>query len=182
MTSAAATTDLRRGYAAIVPTPFGAIGIRVALGMVTELVYLPPAFAAHAFRERAAVRAAHQVERYLVDPDFQFDLPLAPVGTPFQQRVWHLIGDIPRGQVRSYGGLARLLRTSPRAVGGACGANWYPLVVPCHRVVAAQGLGGFAGTRSGAGGEIGEPFQIQAKRWLLRHEGVAPEPDSVARA
>jgi methylated-DNA-[protein]-cysteine S-methyltransferase len=163
------------GFSAIVAAPFGAIGIRVALGMVTELVYLPKEYAEHAFRERQALRAAHQVQRYLADPDFTFDLPLAPVGTAFQKRVWDQIRAIPRGQVRSYGGLAHLLRTSPRAVGQACRANWYPLVVPCHRVVAAEGLGGFAGTPAPHGDGAGESFQITAKRWLLVHEGVVAD-------
>lgn len=160
----------RAAFSAIVPAPFGAIGICMSLGMVTQLVYLPRSLQAQAFRERSAVKAANQVQRYLEDPDFKFDLPLAPVGTAFQKRVWNAIAEIPRGQVRSYGGLSKQLQTSARAVGGACGANWYPLIVPCHRVVAREGLGGFAGVGPGRSSDHG--FELETKRWLLDHEGV----------
>jgi methylated-DNA-[protein]-cysteine S-methyltransferase len=70
---------------------------------------------------------------------------------------------IPPGRTRTYGELASKLGTSARAVGGACRANPCPVVVPCHRVVAANGLGGFAGDTSGR--------KLEVKRWLLRHEG-----------
>ena len=88
------------------------------------------------------------------------------VGTAFQQRVWGAIASIPRGHVRTYGDLARLLGSAPRAVGQACGANWFPLVVPCHRVTAAGGLGGFSNSADADG------FHLGVKRWLLAHEGV----------
>ncbi len=70
--------------------------------------------------------------------------PLAPPATPFQARLRKALLAIPAGEVRSYGALARELGTSPRALGQALRANPLPLVVPCHRVVAARGLGGFA--------------------------------------
>lgn len=158
------------GLSAIVSAPFGAVGVRVNDRMLIELIYLRPGIAELAARDRLSARVARQIERYLADPDFAFDLPLAPRGSAFQQRVWHAISDIPRGQVRSYGALARLLRTAPRAVGQACGANWFPLVIPCHRVVAAQGIGGFAGTDADS---TDDAFSIDIKRWLLKHEGVA---------
>ena len=62
----------------------------------------------------------------------------------------------------TYGEMARLLRSGPRPVGQACGTNYFPLVIPCHRVVAANGLGGFAHHSSG--------YLIEIKRWLLQHE------------
>jgi methylated-DNA-[protein]-cysteine S-methyltransferase len=160
------------GLSAIVAAPFGAVGVRTSDGLLVEMIYLRPGIASLEPRDRVAARTARQIERYLKDPDFAFDLPLAPRGSAFQQRVWHAIGDIPRGQVRSYGALARQLRTAPRAVGQACGANWFPLVIPCHRVVAAQGIGGFAGTDENASEDA---FSIDIKRWLLGHEGVGLE-------
>ncbi len=73
-------------------------------------------------------------------------LPLHPAGTTFQQRVWQALSRIPYGRLVSYGELAASLGSSPRAVGGACGANPIPLLIPCHRVVAADGrLGGYSG-------------------------------------
>jgi len=158
------------GFSAVVSAPFGAVGIRVADGMLCELVYLPAGFKEVAPANRLAARVGRQITRYFNDPDSRFDLPLAPLGTTYQHRVWDVIGQIPRGQVRSYGAIARLLRSGPRAVGQACGANWFPMVIPCHRVVGAQGIGGFAGTDVRTAGD--DPFHLEVKRWLLGHEGV----------
>ncbi len=88
--------------------------------------------------------------------------PLRPQGSPFQQRVWNALLQIPAGSQVTYGELAKRLGTAPRAVGGACRANPIPLLIPCHRVVAAQGLGGFAGRREGR--------WVAFKQWLLTHE------------
>jgi len=113
-----------------------------------------------------AEKAARQIARYLKQPDFRFNLPLAPAGSAFQQKVWTAIAAIPRGQVRTYGQIAKFVQSAPRAVGQACGANWYPLVIPCHRVTAAGGLGGFSHHDDEDG------FHLGVKRWLLAHEGV----------
>ena len=153
-------------FSAIVASRFGAIGIRSGAGVVQELVYLPATFAAVAPCDPLAELAATQVERYLHDPDFQFNLPLATVGTVFQRKVWSVIAAIPRGDVLTYGEVARIIQSAPRAVGQACGANWFPLVIPCHRVTAAGGLGGFSHHD-----EI-DGFHLGVKRWLLAHEGV----------
>ncbi|MDC8758822.1 methylated-DNA--[protein]-cysteine S-methyltransferase [Janthinobacterium fluminis] len=154
-------------FTAIVAVPFGAVGIRSEAGLLRELVYLPPHFAEKDAADAVAALAAEQIVRYCRDADFRFDLPLAPAGSAFQQRVWDAIAAIPRGQVRTYGQVARHIGSAARAVGQACGANWYPLVVPCHRVTAAGGLGGFANHADAAG------FHLGVKRWLLDHEGVA---------
>jgi methylated-DNA-[protein]-cysteine S-methyltransferase len=153
-------------FSAIVPAPFGAIGVRTADGLLRQLVYLPPSHAALEPADKLAEQTALQLQRYFAEPDFRFELPLAEAGTPFQQRVWGAIASIPRGAVRTYGDVARLLRSAPRAVGQACGANWYPLAVPCHRVTATGGLGGFSNSADAAG------FYLGVKRWLLAHEGV----------
>ncbi len=103
-----------------------------------------------------------QLRQYVSDPSFQFDLPLSMEGTHFQKLVWAQLSAIPNGQVRRYGQLAHDLESSARAIGMACRRNPIPLVVPCHRVVAANGLGGFAGKRDG--------LMMKIKRWLLEHE------------
>lgn len=100
--------------------------------------------------------------QYFRDPRAKRNIPLAPAGTPFQRRVWRALCRIPPGQVRSYGELARALGTSARAVGGACRANPIPVLIPCHRVVSANGEGGFMGKTAGRA--------MTLKRWLLRHE------------
>jgi methylated-DNA-[protein]-cysteine S-methyltransferase len=79
-----------------------------------------------------------QLRAWLKDPGFEFGLPLAPAGTHFQRRVWERISAIPRGRTLTYGEVATAIRSGPRAVGNACGANPYPIVVPCHRVVGAN--------------------------------------------
>jgi len=85
-------------------------------------------------------------------------------GTPFQLRVWWALLNIPLGSTVTYGELARQLRASPRALAAACRANPCPVLIPCHRVVAQNGLGGYAGAGTG-------PL-LAVKRWLLCHEGV----------
>jgi methylated-DNA-[protein]-cysteine S-methyltransferase len=153
-------------FSAIVEAPFGAIGIRTEPGVVRELVYLPRHFNEKAPIDPLSEQAARQVERYLAEPDFRFDLPLADVGTAFQRKVWAVISAIPRGDVLTYGQVAKTIRSAPRAVGQACGANWFPLVIPCHRVTASGSLGGFSNHDDETG------FHLGVKRWLLRHEGV----------
>ena len=74
-----------------------------------------------------------------------FDLPLAPAGTAFEGRVWAAMQAIPYGETRCYGDLAEATGSAPRAVGRACGKNPIPIVVPCHRVLAKTGLGGYSG-------------------------------------
>ena len=157
-------------FSAIVAAPFGAIGIRTDAGSVRELVYLPPHLSEKDGADALATEAARQVERYLRDADFAFDLPLPEVGSAFQRRVWAAIAAIPRGSVRTYGQVASHIGSAPRAVGQACGANWFPLVVPCHRVTAAGGLGGFSNDDDEHG------FHLSVKRWLLAHEGVNTSP------
>ncbi|HEY9148619.1 MAG TPA: methylated-DNA--[protein]-cysteine S-methyltransferase, partial [Gammaproteobacteria bacterium] len=90
-------------------------------------------------------------------------VPLQPPGTPFQQAVWQQLQRIPFGSVCTYGELARRLNSAPRAVAGACRANPLPLLIPCHRVVASNGVGGYLGQTSGHG--------LALKQWLLQHEG-----------
>jgi len=153
-------------FSAIVAAPFGAIGVRTEHDKLRELAYLPPHYREKAPQGAVAEHVAGQVERYFADAEYRFDLPLMDAGTAFQRRVWDMIGTIPRGSVRTYGQLAKLLASHPRAVGQACGANWFPLVIPCHRVTAAGGLGGFASHDDENG------FHLSVKRWLLRHEGA----------
>ncbi|GAB3380505.1 methylated-DNA--[protein]-cysteine S-methyltransferase [Massilia agri] len=157
-------------FNAIVPAAFGALGIRTLEGRVRELVYLPPSFEEKAADNEVAAQAAEQVARYLADPDFHFDLPLFEAGTDFQRRVWSEISSIPRGSVKTYGQLAKTIGSAPRAVGQACGANWFPLIIPCHRVTASGGLGGFSNQDDENG------FHLSVKRWLLRHEGATASP------
>lgn len=125
--------------------------------------------------QRDAARLAFvrvQLEEYFAGTRRTFDLPLAPVGSPFQLRVWEALRDIPYGRTVSYSEVARRMADpeSVRAVGAANGRNPLPIVVPCHRVIGADGsLVGFGGG-------------LPRKRWLLAHEGaVADNADLFAR-
>ncbi|PLZ03252.1 cysteine methyltransferase [Burkholderia sp. WAC0059] len=153
-------------FNAVIDAPFGKVGIRTEGGRVSEIVYLTADAPGVVPDCDLAGRAAGQIARYFECASADFDLPLAERGTPFQRRVWQGIDTIAAGAVLTYGQLAeRIGGSSPRAVGQACGSNRFPLVIPCHRVVAASGLGGFAH-------HGGEGFFRDVKRWLLAHEGV----------
>ena len=105
-----------------------------------------------------------QLEQYFTQACSLQDIPWLLMGTPFQQRVWHELTNIPMGKTMSYGELAKKVQSSPRAVGNACRKNPLAIIIPCHRVVSAKGIGGYAGKTEGN--------NITIKRWLLHHEGV----------
>jgi len=106
--------------------------------------------------------ATRQLTAYFDGRLRDFDLPLAPAGTEFQQRVWRAMRAIPYGETETYGELARKLQSVARAVGGACGANPLPILIPCHRVTGAGGA--LTGYSAGQG--------VETKRNLLRLEGA----------
>ncbi|MCS6766226.1 MAG: methylated-DNA--[protein]-cysteine S-methyltransferase [Candidatus Protistobacter heckmanni] len=153
-------------FDATVSAPFGVFGVRTGGGAITALLYLPRGTPAITPANALAERAVEQVLRYVDDPDYRFDLPLARAGTDFQRRVWQGISAVPPGKLSTYGALSQAAGGTPRAVGQACGDNPYPLVVPCHRIVSAKGLGGFAHASDP------DSYQLVAKRWLLQHEGA----------
>jgi len=152
-----------RSYQAVISAPFGALGILMEAGQLTGIDFLPAQSKAQAPAEQAAVRAVKAIQGYFADPTQPFQLQLRLHGSEFQLRVWQRLRRIPAGRPMTYGMLAEELGTGPRAVGNACRANPCPLVVPCHRVVSASGLGGFAGQREGE--------KLAVKHWLLAHEG-----------
>lgn len=152
-------------FEAILPAPFGALGVRIADGMLTGLEFLPPGHPLLDARNPLIDRIAAELEAYYVDPQHHFTLPMAPHGSDFRQRVWQALLAIPAGQTRSYGDIARELGSAPRAVGQAVGDNPIPILIPCHRVIAADGsLGGFMHSHIGYSQDI--------KRWLLLHENA----------
>lgn len=107
-------------------------------------------------------QALRELKEYFQGSEAGFSVPLRPRGNEFQQQFLTLLSAIPFGQTRTYGEMARELGASAQAIGQACGANPIPVIIPCHRVLGADGLGGF----SGAGG-------VEAKVTLLKHEGAA---------
>lgn len=139
-----------------VDSPIGRLCLTAAGGTLRALTW---GSADREAPDETLLHAARQLAAYFDGRLTRFDLPLAPFGTAFRQRVWAAMMDIPFAATATYGELARTVGTAPRAVGGACGANPLPIVVPCHRVVG----GGWPGGYSGQGG-------LDTKTWLLAHE------------
>lgn len=147
---------------AVFAAPGFALGLRVTDMVVSRIEFLP-AQTARAPRTGLAAEAVRQLATYLRDPSFVFDLPMIAPASTHGEKVRAAMMAIPPGSVLTYGEVARNIGSSPRAVGGACGANALPILVPCHRIVAAGGaLGGFAHSTRG--------FLPGIKRWLLAHE------------
>ena len=108
------------------------------------------------------IEAARQLDAYFSGARHRIDLPLAPRGSDLTRRTCAAMQAIPFGETRTYGDLAREMQVPAQAIGQACGANPIPVLIPCHRILGASGLGGF----SAKGG-------VETKVWLLRHEGAA---------
>jgi methylated-DNA-[protein]-cysteine S-methyltransferase len=138
------------------------LGVSVHGEFVTSIDFLTDNALAHSASGGVAEEAVRQLQAYFHDPQFRFTLPLQPIGTPFQLRVWSALRRIEAGQTRSYGEVAQHLGSGARAVGGACRANPIPVIIPCHRVVGARDMGGFMGVTTGRG--------LQLKRRILAHE------------
>ena len=151
-------------YSAKIATPFAVLGIRQRDRTIIAIDYMAVGSETLDPTTPLAAEAARQLLQFVDDPHFEFDIPVATNGTAFEDRVWREIRGIPPGQVRTYGEIARRVITMPRAVGGACGRNPLPVIIPCHRVIAAGGgLGGFMRGR--------DDHALAIKRWLLQHEG-----------
>jgi methylated-DNA-[protein]-cysteine S-methyltransferase len=151
-----------RDFDAVIAAPFGHVGFMLEGGAITDISFLDHKTPLSPPRNASARKVSRALRSYFGNPAIAFRLPLKLDGTPFQQRVWRALQRIPTGRTLSYGVLAKKLDTSARAVGNACRANPVPIIVPCHRVVASNGVGGFMGKRSGS--------SLNLKQWLLAHE------------
>lgn len=147
------------------PSPVGLLGLRLRGDALSNIEFIDDAGATAPIKPRhAAAPVVSAIQRYFESSRYRHNLDIELAGTDFQRRVWAALCEIPVGQVTTYGELAHRLGSSARAVGNACRRNPVPILVPCHRVVARHGLGGFAGD---TGGRL-----IEIKRRLLAHEGV----------
>ena len=151
-------------FAAVIETPWldMRLGFRCSNELLTNVEFLSADVARQQPSTVAAQKVLAQLDRYLSNSQHPFNIPLDLQGTAFQVRVWQALRLIPAGETLSYGELADRLGSSARAVGNACRVNKLPVVVPCHRVVAKSGLGGFMGQRHG--------HELSIKRCLLQHE------------
>lgn len=163
-------------YLCTVRTPFKTLGLCFEDEKLCQVQFLPPEVADKSTLEIYALQAVAQLQQYCHNPDFVFSVPIRLHGSDFAKQVYRAVLEIPRGSVKSYAELARDLRdengkpapSSARAVGQALAKNPLPVVIPCHRVVGKNDLGGYAH----------ETFEhsplrlMRVKAWLLLHEGV----------
>jgi methylated-DNA-[protein]-cysteine S-methyltransferase len=153
-------------YSLVMNSPLGRLGVQTANEKIQRLDYLAGSVRLRTASGDFEHKVETELKNYFENPDMNFNLPLELAGTPFQQRVWLALTRIPAGEPLTYGELAASLGSGARAVGNACRHNPVPIIVPCHRVVAAHGIGGYAGSISGP--------VLDRKRWLLEHEGHSP--------
>ncbi len=144
---------------AVVQTPVGMLSADSDGQAITRLIW---GRGGNLTEGPLAAQFVNELTAYFAGERQDFTLPLAPRGSAFQQDFYAALCAIPYGETRTYGDLAVDLGVSAQAIGQACGANPIAVLIPCHRVLAANGLGGY----SGAGG-------IEAKVTLLRLEGAA---------
>lgn len=147
---------------AIINVPFGQLRLAADDAFLIEIEFLLNKHKPLPANSPILKEAQRQLAAYFKNPHYVFDLPMQLHGTDFQQRVWRALCAIPTGAPITYGELAKRVDSAPRAVGGACGSNPIPIIVPCHRVVSASGLGGFMHTRNQG--------SLDIKSWLLAHE------------
>jgi len=146
----------------LLDTPVGKLALRMQEGVLLKIDFLAQQQRPNRNNQQQFKKLTNQLQQYFRNPQTHFNIKSDERGTAFQQRVWQALRDIPSGETRTYGQIAKQLNSSPRAVGNACRANPLPIITPCHRVTAANGTGGFAGARQGRLPDI--------KKWLLKHE------------
>jgi len=154
--------ELTESSVHLLDTPVGKLALRMQDGVLLKIDFLAQQQQQDRNNPQQFQKLTKQLQQYFKNPQAHFSIESDECGTAFQQRVWQALRDIPTGETRTYGQIASLLNSSPRAVGNACRANPLPIITPCHRVTAANGTGGFAGARQGK--------LLDIKKWLLEHE------------
>lgn len=145
-----------------VNTPIGCLRVKL-LGASLVGVEFDAEFQKTTSLSETAIELSRQLKSYFDSQEYAFGIDVKTSGTDFQQKVWRALTNIPCGSVVTYGQLAKQLNSSARAIGNACRRNPVPIIIPCHRVVAASDIGGFSGQKNGK--------LLNIKRYLLNHEG-----------
>jgi len=151
-------------YTAVIDTPPGRLAISTDNSRLTGIDFVDRRTALMQPQVSIAREVINQLQQYFRHSAFVFDLPVSLDGTVHQQKVWRVLSRIRSGNTMTYGELAARIKSGARAVGNSCRRNPVPIVIPCHRVVASSGIGGYAGHVDGK--------VLDRKRWLLRHEGI----------
>lgn len=149
-----------------IASPIGTLRLEYSQGALNRLTFVDQQKSDdHSHQKSFIAQLYHALASYWQDPNYSWQINLAITGTKFQQRVWQALRSIPSGEVRHYQQLADEIGSHARPIANACRQNPIPLIIPCHRVVAKNNLGGYAGETEGR--------MMEIKKWLLRHEGVA---------
>jgi methylated-DNA-[protein]-cysteine S-methyltransferase len=151
-------------FSAVIDAPPGRLAITTDANNLLAIDYVDKRTALQQPGDDLARSVVEQLQRYFDDPGYAFHLPLKMAGTPHQMKVWQHLQRIKPGKTVTYGELALRIDSGARAVGNSCRRNPLPIIVPCHRVVSAHGIGGYGGHVSGK--------VLDRKSWLLRHEQV----------
>lgn len=151
-------------YTAVIDAPPGRLAIRTNDSALIGLDYVDHRTTLKEPHTPMAREVVKQLQQYFRNSRFDFELPLRLDGTAHQQKVWQVLCEIAPGDTMTYGELATRIKSGARAVGNSCRRNPISIVVPCHRVVAVAGIGGYGGQVDGK--------VLDRKRWLLNHEGV----------
>lgn len=154
-------------YQATLDSPLGKLGILTTKDKLIGIHFLPSNTPMIKPKTYVAKETVLQLQCYFADPFYPFNLPVELKGTVSQKKLWESLLNIPVGQTNSYGEQAELLKSGAQAIGNACRANPIPIVFPCHRIVAKDGLGGYAGETEG--------HKLERKKWLLAHEANAAQ-------
>ncbi len=156
-------------YGFLYDSPIGQLGVCIDAENITKINWLEQDVLESSDRSlskpinrKLEKKIISALDNYFKSGLIDSEISLCPQGTRFQQKVWQALKTIPLGSVKTYGDVARELQTSSRAIGQACRRNNISLFIPCHRVVAAQGIGGF----------MGGYRHVERKLWLLQHEGI----------
>lgn len=134
----------RQHYCASVKTPFAHLALVLDHNELVAIDFISTSAREISPETAQAKKIVSQIKKYCQHATHSFDVKLRLQGTAFQKSVWREMQKISSGKVKTYGEVAKILKTSPRAVGNACRQNPVPLIVPCHRIVAAGGIGGYA--------------------------------------
>lgn len=149
---------------AVIPSPVGKLRVSGTDNQITAITFVADTVPSQQPNTAMGQQAVESLNHYFSNPKATFQLPLQRKVSEFQQRVMDALTKIPVGQTKTYGELAKQLHTSARAIGNACRLNPLPIIIPCHRVVGQNGLGGFMGAVKG--------HELDNKAWLLSHENA----------
>jgi methylated-DNA-[protein]-cysteine S-methyltransferase len=148
----------------IINSPLGKLLVQIENNALIRISYLPPSATLNLQSQTSSLilELSKQLDAYFANSKFVFTIPINLEGTALQKSIWQSLRAIPPGCTKTYGELAKQLNTGPRIIGNACRANPIPIIIPCHRVVGANNLGGYSGDKSGQ--------LMDIKKWLLHHE------------